>query len=76
MRQVSDVTSANDSANGNWTYTYGALNRIMSGARSSDCPPTTSVAYGYDRFGNRWTETITGTGFQPSYSAGVPQPKS
>ena len=63
-----DVTSANDAANGNWTYTYGALNRIMSGACSSDCPPTTSVAYGYDRFGNRWTETITGTGYQPSYS--------
>lgn len=63
-----DVTSVNDSLNGNWTYSNGALNRLMSGACSGNCPATTSVAYGYDRFGNRWTEAITGTGFHPSYS--------
>ena len=64
-----DIINVSDSVVGTWAYTHGALNRLMSATCSAGCPPTTSVAYGYDRFGNRWFESVTGgTGVQPSYS--------
>jgi RHS repeat-associated protein len=77
-----DVISANDSVNGNWTYTYtdsahtDRLNRLMSSSCASNstalCPDQESsqaFTYTYDRFGNRWTQTVTaGEGPQPQYT--------
>jgi len=41
--------SANDSVNGNWTYTYDNFNRLLTAAATGQ-----SYSYDYDRFGNRW----------------------
>ena len=61
-----NITSANDSVNGNWTYTYDQFNRLLTSNKNSG---QQAFSYGYDRFGNRWTQTVTaGSGPQPSYS--------
>jgi len=44
-----DILAANDSANGNWTYTYDTFNRLLSSNTSGQ-----AYTYDYDRFGNRW----------------------
>lgn len=49
-----NVTSANDSANGNWNYAYDDLNRLTS-AQQSGQP---SYTYTYDRYGNRWNDLL------------------
>jgi RHS repeat-associated protein len=60
-----DVTSASDSANGNWSYAYDAMNRLTKAAIGS-----AALNYVYDRFGNRWQQNATGNGSwpQPQYS--------
>jgi len=45
----SDILSANDSINGNWTYTYDDFNRLLTANATGQ-----AYAYDYDRFGNRW----------------------
>jgi RHS repeat-associated protein len=46
--------------NGNWTYGHDAFNRLISSNQNSG---TTTYSYAYDRFGNRWNQTVThGTG--------------
>jgi RHS repeat-associated protein len=49
------VTSASDTVNGNWTYTYDNLNRVSAanGGTNSD------YTYAYDRYGNRWQQNGT-----------------
>jgi RHS repeat-associated protein len=64
-----NILYSNDLVNGNWSYTYNDLNQLTIGSCSTDCPPTGGLKYTYDRFGNRWQETVTaGTGIQPSYT--------
>jgi RHS repeat-associated protein len=71
-----NVISAQDSANGNWTYAYDAMNRLVTSAcadnSTAKCPDNaTSQRYNYlyDRFGNRWQQNLTaGTGPAPQYS--------
>jgi RHS repeat-associated protein len=59
-----DVLTGFDSANGNWTYTYDDFNRMVT---SSETSPQTAYSYGYDRFGNRWSQTVTaGSGYNSS----------
>jgi RHS repeat-associated protein len=59
----SDIVAANDSVNGNWTYSYDAFNRLASSSQSSGA----AYSYAYDRFGNRWSQTVTaGTGVSSS----------
>jgi RHS repeat-associated protein len=48
-----DILSANDSANGNWTYSYDPFNRLV-GANQNNGAAVYS--YVYDRFGNRWQQ--------------------
>jgi RHS repeat-associated protein len=56
----SNILAANDSVNGNWTYTYGALDRLTASSQNSG---TNAYSYAYDRFGNRWQQNVThGTG--------------
>lgn len=52
-----NVMSANDAANGNWVYTYDDFNRLLS---STGGPNNYSYAYAYDRFGNKWQQTLNG----------------
>ena len=72
----SNVISAQDSANGNWTYTYDPMNRLVTSAcagnSTAKCPDNAASQgynYLYDRFGNRWQQNLTaGTGPAPQYS--------
>jgi YD repeat-containing protein len=58
-----NVTAATDSVNGNWSYTYDAFNRLAT-AQTPPSNPTLGYSYSYDRFGNRWRQTVTtGTGW-------------
>jgi RHS repeat-associated protein len=58
------MTSATDSVNSNWSYTYDAFNRLATAA-TPPSNPTLAYSYAYDRFGNRWNQTVTtGTGWQ------------
>ncbi len=47
----SDILAANDSVNGNWTYTYDDFNRLMGSNKNSGAEV---YSYDYDRLGNRW----------------------
>lgn len=59
----SGVLTANDSLNGNWTYTYDDFNRISTSTKTGN-----AFNYKYDRFGNRWQQNVTtGSGPHPSY---------
>ena len=67
------MITANDSANGNWSYGhYDPLNRLVSSSCSSHCPDganTQGFSYVYDRYGNRTQQNVTaGSGPQPQYS--------
>jgi len=44
-----DILAANDSANGNWAYTYDPFNRLLSSNGTGQ-----AYTYDYDRFANRW----------------------
>ena len=58
------ILYANDSANGNWAYTYDDFNRLKTAAQSG-----LSFSYVYDRYGNRWQQNVTGgVGNSPQYS--------
>jgi len=60
----SDVHTANDSLNGNWTYTYNGFNRLSQASQTGQ-----AFNYKYDRFGNRWQQNVTtGSGPNPSYT--------
>jgi RHS repeat-associated protein len=73
----SDVTSANDSVNGNWTYQYDAFNRLVcsnlvsNGTCSNPSGGQATYTNQYDRFGNRWQQVgsnamyLTFTGNSP-----------
>ena len=48
-----DVASSTDTVNGNWSYTYDEFNRLTAASNT-----TTSLAWDYDRFGNRWHQNV------------------
>lgn len=52
-----DVLSVNDTANGNWTYTYDDFNRLLSATNSAK---SLVYTYGYDRYSNRWQQYLAG----------------
>ena len=49
-----DILAANDSANGNWSYSYDSFNRLLSANATGQ-----AYTYDYDRFGNRWHQNGT-----------------
>jgi RHS repeat-associated protein len=51
-----DVLTANDSVNGNWTYSYDDFNRLATAGNSS---PQQGFSYAYDQYGNRWQQNLT-----------------
>lgn len=59
-----DVIGAHDSVMGPWTYVYDDLNRLKAAYQ-----PGQGLVFSYDRYGNRWTQTVTaGSGGQPNIS--------
>jgi len=48
-----DILSANDSVNGNWTYSYDPFNRLVGTNQNSG---QFIYSYVYDRYGNRWQQ--------------------
>ena len=70
------IQGANDSVNGNWTYTYDNFQRLSGSSCSGNCPLAQSSVgfnYLYDPMGNRWKQTLNCTGCsgpQPQYSFG------
>jgi RHS repeat-associated protein len=61
-----DLLTGNDSANGNWTYGYDDFNRLVSSSQNNGA---VAYSYSYDRFGNRWNQTVTaGAGSSSSLS--------
>jgi RHS repeat-associated protein len=63
----SDVSSAVDSVTGSWSYTYDEFNRATKAAAStgSGWAAGLTLAWGYDRYGNRLSQTATGTSSIP-----------
>ena len=58
------LQSANDSVNGNWSYSYDDFNRVSTSSQTGQ-----GFSYNYDRFGNRWKQNVTaGSGPQPQYT--------
>jgi RHS repeat-associated protein len=51
-----NVTGSSDTVNGNWTYSYDSLNRIL----TASVPAGLNLAWSYDSFGNRKTQTASG----------------
>lgn len=51
-----NVTSANDSVNGNWVFTYDYLNRLSTSNQNSG---QLAFSYGYDQLGNRTSQKVT-----------------
>lgn len=47
-----DILGANDSINGNWTYTYDDFNRLNTAQKSA----TEGCSWTYDRYGNRFNQ--------------------
>ncbi|HET9282240.1 MAG TPA: RHS repeat-associated core domain-containing protein [Candidatus Angelobacter sp.] len=48
-----NVLSANDSVNGNWTYSYDDFNRLVGASQNGG---QQTYNYVYDRYGNRWQQ--------------------
>jgi RHS repeat-associated protein len=57
-----DVLAMTDAVMGPWTYSYDGMNRLTSGTAKSGVENTPALTWAYDRYGNRWTQTATGTG--------------
>ncbi len=59
-----NLTASSDSVNSNYSYTYDALGRLATAGNG-----TNNFSYGYDRWGNRWNQTVTkGSGPSPLYT--------
>ena len=55
------ITSASDSVNGNWSYTYDDFNRLHTATETdSNSNVLSSLSWDYDRYGNRWHQNNTG----------------
>jgi RHS repeat-associated protein len=55
-----NVLSANDSANGNWTYSYDDFNRVTGASKNNGAQ---TYNYVYDRYGNRWQQNAPQGGY-------------
>ena len=65
----SNVLSVTDSVMGSWTYGYDDMNRLITGSATAGSMSGLNLGWQYDRYGNRWNQTPTGSS---SASAVVP----
>ncbi|MGH9535312.1 MAG: hypothetical protein ACRD2E_10665 [Terriglobales bacterium] len=73
-----DVLTATDSANGQWQYEYGPLNRLVEACSPTCASPSLALQYAYDRFGPQEfpQEIPPGDGRQQNVLAGsAPSPQ-
>ena len=72
-----DLLQVDDSVTGNWTYTYDSLNRLSTAAAAASPAQGyfagLDLAWTYDKFGNRESQTASGTS---SVSITQPEPLS
>jgi RHS repeat-associated protein len=66
------VHTVADPVNGSWSYGYDKFNRISTASCSGTgtCPYATSsqtLEFTYDQYGNRWTQTASPMGYNPSF---------
>lgn len=61
-----NVTSYIDSVNGNWAFTYDALNRLATASGSQRDNPYPNLCWQYDTFGNRLAQTSSASAFDSS----------
>ena len=47
---------------GTWSYNYDDFNRLVSGHATARVDNGLSLGWTYDRYGNRWTQTASGSG--------------
>ena len=59
-----------DAVMGTWTYSYDDFNRLTSGSATAGVDAGLTLDWTYDRYGNRWAQTATGSG---NASAAQPQ---
>ena len=67
----SNMTSASDTVNGNWSYSYDEFNRLQTGYQPVGQYAGMTLSWGYDRYGNRMTQSASGGSGsvgQPSYT--------
>lgn len=57
-----DVLSMTDSVEGAWSYTYDDMNRVLTADASTGPDAGMDLTWAYDRYGNRWSQTATGSG--------------
>jgi YD repeat-containing protein len=57
-----DVLKMTDSVEGAWSYTYDDMNRVLTADATAGPDSGMDLAWAYDRYGNRWSQTATGTG--------------
>ena len=70
-----NLTSYPDSVTGGWTLSYDNVNRVMSATANSGPWSSLGLAWTYDPFGNRETQTLSGTPPDPvpqSQNLGTP----
>jgi RHS repeat-associated protein len=56
-----DVITSQDFVNGNWSYKYDDLNHLVWANATAGPWAGDTMTWSYDRYGNRWTQTLTGT---------------
>jgi len=59
-----NVIMSNDSVNKNWVYQYDSLNRLTGASSAAGL----NLSWVYDSFGNRWSQSASGTGSAPQPS--------
>ncbi|MGB8259956.1 MAG: hypothetical protein WCE75_06380, partial [Terracidiphilus sp.] len=55
------LTASTDTVNGNWGYTYDEFNHLKTATASSGAFSGLTLTWTYDRYGNRATQTASGT---------------
>ena len=45
-----------------WSYTYDDMNRVLTADASAGPDAGMDLSWAYDRYGNRWSQTATGSG--------------
>lgn len=64
------VTTADDSVNGNFTFTYDNVNRMATMSSPNNPSGCTGLSWTYDSVGNRTAQSVTG-GTCPAFSVSV-----
>ena len=65
----SSITTATDSVNGSWNYSYDGFNRLTSATATSGSYSGATLSWSYDRYGNRVSQSASGSNSTPVYQS-------